>query len=278
MKNILLIKIVQAAFLFSALLAHADNSDEYIKLEFRPLTPKISEPESAATPKPRKTWTDPATGMEYIWVPEGCFIMGSNNGSSAEKPLHKVCVDGFWMAKYEVTQAEWTKLMGSNPSFFKSNHNPVETVSWYDAQNFIKKLNSKGNGKFRLPTEAEWEYAARSGGKNQEYAGGDNVDAVAWYTSNSGERTHEVGTKSPNGLGLYDMSGNVGEWCEDLYSAQAYSKHSLENPVNKSGGDGRITRGGGWSDITYRVRTTNRFGYNPVLRYSYFGFRLVRTD
>jgi formylglycine-generating enzyme required for sulfatase activity len=127
-------------------------------------------------------------------------------------------VDGFWIGKYEVTQIEWQRVMGNNLSDFKGDRNPVEEVSWNDAQEFIKRLNAKGNGMFRLPTEAEWEYAARSGGKDEKYAGGDGVERVAWYRSNSRGKTHPVGTKAPNCLGLYDMSGNVWEWCQDWYN------------------------------------------------------------
>ena len=137
--------------------------------------------------------------MEFVWVPGGCYRMGSNSGEDDEQPVHEVCVDGFWLGKYEVTQAEWQRVMGNNPSHFKGDRNPVEIVSWDDAQEFIKRLNAKGNGTFRLPTEAEWEYAARSGGKDEKYAGGNDVDRVAWYKSNSGGKTHPVGTKAPNG-------------------------------------------------------------------------------
>ncbi|MCK5542686.1 MAG: formylglycine-generating enzyme family protein [Desulfobacterales bacterium] len=229
-----------------------------------------------------KTYTEPVTGMEFVWVEGGCYQMGSNSGSSYqnEKPVHKVCVDGFWMAKYEVTQGQWKDIMGTNPSYFKNcgNDCPVEKVSWNDAKDFIRKLNSRNNVEFRLPTEAEWEYAARSGGKNEKYAGGNNVDNVAWYYSNSGSKTHQVGTKAPNGLGLYDMSGNVWEWCEDVYDKNAYSKHSSNNPLVTSGSNYRVNRGGSWDDGPRDVRAADRCRNTADCRYSHLGFRLCSSQ
>lgn len=221
-------------------------------------------------------WFEPVTGMEFVFVPGGCFQMGSNFGESNEKPVHEVCVDGFWMGKYEVTQAEWQRVMGSNPSRFKGDRNPVEQVSWNDAQEFIKRLNAKGNGTFRLPTEAEWEYAARSGGKDEKYAGGNDVDRVAWNISNSGGRTHPVGTKAPNGLDLYDMSGNVWEWCQDWYNKNAYSQHFRQNPIYSGGGADRVGRGGSWLNGAGFVRAASRFGDYPGVRNYSLGFRLIR--
>ncbi len=226
------------------------------------------------------TYTDPVTGMEFVWVKGGCYQMGSRSGSSDEKPVHKVCVDGFWMAKYEVTQGQWRTIMGNNPSYFKAcgDECPVEEVSWNRAKQFIKKVNSRGNVKFRLPTEAEWEYAARSRGKNEKYAGGNDVDRVAWYYSNSNSRTHEVGTKAPNGIGLYDMSGNVWEWCEDVYDENAYSKHITNNPLVKSGGIYRVIRGGSWSYYPADVRSAFRYRFTPNDTNDILGFRLCSAQ
>ncbi|MCP4408103.1 MAG: SUMF1/EgtB/PvdO family nonheme iron enzyme, partial [Gammaproteobacteria bacterium] len=224
-------------------------------------------------------WRDPVTGMEFAWVPEGCFQMGSNEGDSDEKPVHEVCVDGFWMGKYEVTQGQWEKIMGDNPSKFKKgDHYPVEQVSWDDVQGFIKRLNAKGQGRFRLPTEAEWEYACRSGGKQEKYCGGNNVDRVAWYGKNSGRKTHPVGKKAANGLGLYDMSGNVWEWVSDWYNKNYYRNSPKNNPKGPSSGARRVLRGGGWYRYPTNVRAANRDGGTPGDRYGDLGFRLLRTN
>ena len=229
-----------------------------------------------------RTWRDLVTGMEFVWVPEGCYEMGCGSWTSDcydnEKPVHKVCVDGFWIGKFEVTQGQWKKVMGSNPSRFKKGDKyPVEQVSWNDAKTFIRKLNiRRGGNKFKLPTEAEWEYAARSGGKPEKYSGGDNVDTVAWYNRNSGNTTHPVGTKAPNGLDIHDMSGNIWEWCEDIYSKNAYRKHQRKNPIYTRGGSGRVIRGGSWDVTPGGVRSANRLNFTPVRRFDRIGFRLVR--
>jgi formylglycine-generating enzyme required for sulfatase activity len=176
---------------------------------------------------------------------------------------------------FSVTQGEWEKIMGKNPSFFPYGPNfPVENVSWNAVQHFIDKLSTKSNREFCLPTEAEWEYAARSGGKRQKYAGGDDVDRVAWYMVNSGRHPHEVGTKAPNGLEIYDMSGNVDEWCRDIYDLDAYSRHSRNNPVIPSGGSGHVYRGGSWHNGPRRVRTSFRDHEGPEFTNYDLGFRL----
>ena len=208
---------------------------------------------------------------------EGYVLFFGNN----EKPVHDVKLDSFYIAKYPVTQGQWEKVMHNNPSCFKEGDNyPVENLSWNDTQEFIKKLNEMNKDtqyEFRLPTEAEWEYAARSGGKKEKYAGGDHIDDFAWYSKNSNS-THPVGEKMPNGLGLYDMSGIVWEWCEDNYSKKAYSKHTKENPVfleSKAGS--RVLRGGAWSDDASHCRAAYRSWNEPSYRYSLIGFRLVSS-
>jgi formylglycine-generating enzyme required for sulfatase activity len=232
-------------------------------------------------------WKEPATGMEFIWVPGGCFQMGCGPWAGEcyvdEVPVHEVCVDGFWMSKFVVTQGQWKILMGKNPSRFKAGDNyPVEQVSWNDTREFMARLNAKGgkqNG-FRLPTEAEWEYAARSGGKLEKYAGGDDVGPFAWYTENSGKSTHTVGSKSPNGLGIYDMSGNVWEWCEDTYAWDAYTGHVRNNPVHQEGDANmyHVFRGGSWASEAYSVRTLRRGAHQPTHKSLCVGFRLVRVS
>ncbi len=176
--------------------------------------------------------------------------MGSNDGGNDEKPVHSVTLSDYMIGETEVTQALWRAVMGSNPSYYKGDYLPVERVSWEDCQEFISKLNSLTRQRFRLPTEAEWEYAARGGSKSRgyKYSGSDNLGDVAWYYENSGDKTHSVKTKDSNELGLYDMSGNVWEWCEDFYDENAYSSHSSTNPKGPSSGSWRVYRGGcyGW--------------------------------
>jgi formylglycine-generating enzyme required for sulfatase activity len=236
---------------------------------------------SPAGPKIGDMWKDPVTGMVFMWVPGGYYQMGcgswDGNCQSDEK-LHEVCVDGFWMGQTEVTQGQWQRVIpGSNPSNFKKGDNyPVEQVSWEDVKEYIRKLNGMGNVKFRLPSEAEWEYAARSGGKAEKYSGGSDLDGVAWYSSNSGSSTHPVRTKKSNGLGIYDMSGNVWEWCEDVYIADIYSRSDKKNPIYNSGGPRRVGRGGSWGNGPDYVRCAYRDGSDPAFRYFSLGFRLLR--
>ena len=244
------------------------------------------------TPNAGKIWKEPITGMEFVWVPGGCYEMGCGNWTSDcfrdEKPVHEVCVDGFWMGKTEVTQGQWKQIMGDNPAEFKKGDNyPVEKVSWPEIEKFTLKLSSSTTGayKFRLPTEAEWEYACRSGGKPEKYAGGSDLDQVAWYRGNSNRSTHAVATKAPNGLGLFDMNGNVHEWCADIYNGWAYGKHKRNNPLYKEQGNiNKVYRGGSWNSKQKYARCAARsyeYAYDsPPCCYAYrkndLGFRLVR--
>jgi len=224
-----------------------------------------------------KEYKDPITGMEFVFVKGGCYQMGSKHFSNT-KPVHKVCVDDFYMGKYEVTQGEWQKVMGRNSSRFTScgSDCPVEKVSWNDAQNFIRKLNSRSRVIFKLPTEAEWEYAAK-GGTNYIFSGSANIDEVAWAFENSGDKTHPVGKKKANGFGLYDMSGNVREWVEDVYSDSAYSSHQSNNPVYKGEGSNRVSRGGDWLITTEYGHLAFRYQGPPDYGSKGLGFRLSRT-
>jgi formylglycine-generating enzyme required for sulfatase activity len=233
-----------------------------------------------AEPRPGDTWSEPATGMEFVWVPGGTFEMGCGPWTGEcyddEKPVHTVRLSGFWLGRFVVTQAQWRTVMGGNPSRFrKGDAYPVEQVSWNDAKGFIARLNAMGSATFRLPSEAEWEYAARSGGRPEKYAGGADADRVAWHGGNSGGSTHPVGAKAPNGLGLHDMSGNVWQWCEDVKAP--YPRGPRDNPVVTAGGSRRVSRGGDWDNGPMYVRTAQRRNNQPDLRSSRIGFRLVRV-
>lgn len=212
--------------------------------------------------------------MEFMEIPTGSFRMGSTEFFDSEKPVHKVKIsEAFYLGKYEVTQAQWQVVMGNNPSYFKGDNLPVENVSWEDVQEFIAKLNRKGEGTYRLPTEAEWEYACRAG-TSGDYAG--NLDEMGWYEGNSERKTHPVGQKKPNGWGLYDMHGNVWEWCEDWYDGGYYARSPNSDPKGPSEGSTRVARGGGCDFPSVACRSATRYGFRPVLRGNTLGFRLVR--
>lgn len=216
--------------------------------------------------------------IPMVFVQGGTFVMGSNDGGSDEMPAHSVTVSDFHIGKYEVTQKQWRQIMGSNPSFFKGDNLPVENVSWNDVQEFIAKLNEMSGENYRLPTEAEWEYAARGGKKSKNYthSGSNNLDEVGWYWDNSGNRTHDVGTKQPNELGIYDMSGNVGEWCNDWYDVNYYQTSPSSNPQGANSGRSRVLRGGAWGGDNRYCRVADRGWGAPEYRVNLVGFRLVR--
>jgi formylglycine-generating enzyme len=223
-------------------------------------------------------FVDPTTGMAFVKVPGGCFQMGDTfgGGSSDEKPVHEVCVDSFYMAQQEVTQGEYSKVVGQNPASFRwGERYPVEQVSWSDAQAFINKLNELSSRNYRLPTEAEWEYAARNGGKEEKFPGGDEIAEYAWYSENSNRSTQPVGSKQPNSLGLHDLLGNVWEWCHDWYGSGYYRESPRDNPAGPPSGTYRVTRGGGWNDTARSLRVTDRNSKTPGYRNARFGFRLV---
>jgi formylglycine-generating enzyme required for sulfatase activity len=222
-------------------------------------------------------------GMEFVLIPAGSFMMGSPDNykyaDSDEKPQHKVTISkSFYLGTYEVTQAQWEAVMGSNPSLFKGRSNPVENVPWEDAQEFIKRLNAKeGHSRYRLPTEAEWEYAARAGSTGV-YCFGDDADQLggyAWYKDNSGKATHPVGQKQSNAWGLYDMHGNVWEWVEDWYDDEYYSRSPGTDPKGPSSGSYRALRGGGCLLRAWYCRSAYRNSPTPGYRHDFIGFRLV---
>ncbi len=232
---------------------------------------------AAQAPKPGKVFKDCADCPDMVVIPGGSFTMGFNQGGD-ESPAHTVTIrQAFAMGKTEVTQGQWKAIMGSNPSNFANCGDtcPVERVNWNDAQEFIQKLNAKTGKQYRLPSEAEWEYACRAGGQS-EYCGGDNIDSVAWYTSNSGNTTHPGAQKQANAFGLYDMSGNVWEWTADSYHA---NYNGAPNDGSEWQGDGarRVLRGGSWGGDPSGTRSAYRGSGTPGLRGSSIGFRVGRT-
>ena len=220
---------------------------------------------------------------EMAKVEPGTFTMGAMDGDvdayGWEKPAHQVTLtNGYYMGKTEVTQALWTAVMGDNPSFRVGNNLPVEQVSWNDCQTFLSKLNAATGENFRLPTEAEWEFAARGGNSSKHflYSGSDNIDDVAWYNDNSGIETHEVATRQPNELGIYDMTGNVWEWCQDWYAD--YSGDAQTNPAGPASGESRVHRGGSWGFIASGCRISTRLESAPDNNLAYIGLRLVLPE
>ena len=229
-----------------------------------------------------QTFTVNGVSFDMIAVEGGTFTMGAtaeqaSDAYSDEKPTHQVTLSSYYIGKTEVTQELWQAVMGSNPSGFSGANLPVEKVSWEDCQIFIAILNELTGKYFRLPTEAEWEYAARGGSKSQgyKYSGSNTVDDVAWYPSNSSSKTHPVATKAPNELGIYDMSGNVLEWCSDWYSSSYYSSSSQYNPTGPASGSRRVYRGGSWGSSARLCRVSYRDYNGPSYRFYNLGLRLA---
>ena len=229
-----------------------------------------------------QTFTVNGVSFDMIAVEGGTFTMGAtaeqaSDAYSDEKPTHQVTLSSYYIGKTEVTQELWQAVMGSNPSGFSGANLPVEKVSWEDCQIFIAILNELTGKYFRLPTEAEWEYAARGGSKSQgyKYSGSNTVDDVAWYPSNSSSKTHPVATKAPNELGIYDMSGNVLEWCSDWYSSSYYSSSSQYNPTGPASGSRRVYRGGSWGSSARLCRVSYRDYNGPSYSYYNLGLRLA---
>jgi formylglycine-generating enzyme required for sulfatase activity len=245
------------------------------------------------------TFTANGVSFEMIFVEGGTFIMGctseQSDCSNSEKPTHSVTLSDFYMGKFTVTQKLWQAVMGTNvqqqrdlagtnwPLKGEGDDFPMYYINYNECEEFCSKLNRllanqlPEGYKFRLPTEAQWEYAARGGKKSKDYkfSGSDYIDEVAWYDGNSGSKTHEVGGKDKNELDIYDMSGNVWEWCQDWYGETYYSSSPSSNPKGPSSGSYRVLRGGGWSSSAQGCRVTYRDGNAPSNRYSSYGFRLV---
>lgn len=245
-----------------------------------------SPPAAANNPPPSRLIFTNKYGVEMVYVPPGEFVMGDNNGNVNEQPAHRVKISaGFYIGKYEVTQAEWRRVMATTmgqqhqkaktqyPLAGEGDRYPVYYVSWYEAEAFLQKLNELGDGyRYRLPTEAEWEYACRAG-TTGDHAG--DLDALAWYGQNASGQTHPVGTKQPNAFGLYDMHGNVWEWCQDWYDRHYYKISPSTDPEGPANGQRRITRGGSWYPAATCLQSRCRSQDAPDYRSRILGFRVV---
>jgi len=212
--------------------------------------------------------------IDMVRIKGGTFSMGSNSSEaySNEQPAHSVTLSPFYIGKTEVTQGQWRSVMASNPSYFANGDSyPVEKISWNEVKLFLIRLNQQTGQNYRLPTEAEWEYAARGGTSGDRYG---DPDQIAWYNGNSGRSTHPVGQKQPNGYGLYDMLGNVQEWCSDWY--ELYSPLPQTNPQGPSTGSGNVLRGGSWNDDAREERASVRKAFKPYHSYPFVGFRLAK--
>ena len=274
---------------------------ERVKAQLRQLAapPKPEAARATATPAPQPftVWSDPATGIPFVWLPGGCFQMGSPPDEPYrdldESPTHEVCLQGFWMGKYEVTQAQWLQVMGRNPAYFVEQAAgqtalilPVEQVSWHDAQEFLQKLNAtvepRGRAalQFRLPSEAEWEYACRAG-TSTPYSFGDDSNLLgeyAWHRDNSDAQTHPVGERAPNAWGLHDMHGNVWEWCADSWHDTYLSAPSDGAAWQaESRAERRVLRGGAWNNLPWFLRCADRLWDQADKRNFTRGLRVVRA-
>ena len=226
-----------------------------------------------------KKATSFANDYAMVMISGGTFQMGKNDSWLNLKPAHKVTLNTFYIGKYEVTQKQWKEVMGTNPSTFSGCDDcPVEQLSWNDIQIFINKLNDKTSFDFRLPTEAEWEFAARGGNlsRGYEYAGSNDYKAVAWYDSNSKGKPRQVGMKDSNEYGLYDMSGNILEWCQDYYDENYYKYSPANNPKGPITGTYRVLKGGSWSFDYGNCQPAYRFYHSPEMPSEFSGFRLCR--
>lgn len=214
-------------------------------------------------------------GLEFLWIPAGEFTADDEGDSADKSPARQVTVEKpFYLGKYEVTQAQWSALMGGRPGKFKGNDHPVESVSWHDAQFFIRLLNEReGTDKYRLPTEAEWEYAARAGVSSGLPA--DDVSFQAWYNFNSGGGTHPAGQKKANAFGLHDLHGNVSEWVADIYE-KFPAPDAAVGPAGSGAAGHRVARGCSWRHDAGVCRAGQRFYFDPDERHSFIGFRVLR--
>ncbi|MGN7610929.1 formylglycine-generating enzyme family protein [Magnetococcales bacterium HHB-1] len=245
---------------------------------------------SKKAPIPGTRWKENITGMTFLWIPKGCYFMGTlphTEGRDADEgPRHRICLPGFWLSQHEVTQQNWWQVMRYNPAHFRTGKNyPVERVSWEDAEIFMQRLNSyypDANYQFRLPLEVEWEYACRSGGDSERFAGSFDPLSVAWFKENSGGETHTIGSLQKNRFGLMDMNGNVREWTLNIYHAQLYAfqqaqKQVVLNIIPQRGqhNEFRVVRGGGWQSNRRELRCSNRAFEHFASKQNNLGLRIA---
>jgi formylglycine-generating enzyme required for sulfatase activity len=228
-------------------------------------------------PRSGELWSSPSTGMQFVYVPPGEFEMGS--WEPCENPPHRVTISlGFYLGKYPVTQSQWEAVMHANPSHFKGANLPVDSVPWDEAQEFMRRLGDKDAGnRYRLPSEAEWEYAAAAGWKWVEHVDYE-WERNAWFSWTAGDVTHPVGELKPNALGLYDMLGNVWEWCQDRYDPEYYTVSPAVDPQGSDDAEcfGRVVKGGSWAVEEDVLRPAYRRGCQPGFGDEAMGFRCVR--
>lgn len=264
--------------------SHRDKLIKNIIKWFDKKPPVIPEapPEVSECTNHRIPFNIDNVSFEMIFVEGGSFTMGATpeqeGTSDNESPTHNVTLDNYYIGETPVTQDLWEAVMGKNPSNIKGENLPVESVSWHDCQQFIRKLNKKTGKEFRLPTEAEWEFAARGGNRSRhtQYSGSHNIDDVAWYDENSDRTTQPVKTKKFNELGIYDMSGNVWEWCQDWYGK--YYSSSQKNPKGPKYGTSKVFRGGSWGNLAKRCRISFRYNYAPDFTHYGLGLRLCLSE
>ncbi|MBC8283546.1 MAG: SUMF1/EgtB/PvdO family nonheme iron enzyme [Nitrospinae bacterium] len=281
-------------FLFACSDKSADQSEDSLHPSLSELPEIIDESGQSSgqrvvpikvSPEDQEKANNAPDGM--VFIKGGCFVMGNDYTQEDEKPEHEVCLNDFYMDKFEVTQARWEKVMGFNPSKFTGAELPVEQVNHEDVQKFIKKLA----GTCRLPTEAEWEYAARGGAETRYFWGNMVNEEYTWYEENSQASTHPVGTKAPNQYGLYDMMGNVWEWVDDWYEPY-YKIRTKDNPTGPTTGESKVVRGGSFDSSAGALRITNRVWLHPRNKvfpkvttygqimnevYNYIGFRCAKS-
>ncbi|MBF0183909.1 MAG: formylglycine-generating enzyme family protein [Magnetococcales bacterium] len=259
------------ALLLLPLLALAATAEAFLIKEWDELSTTVTTPGGAVDIQAGKPWREPLSGISFVWVPGGCYKMGSPPNAEGrdadEEPMHNVCLSGFWLGEREVTQQQWQRVLLHNPSQLhhevmgqKDEAFPVEHITRMDVEEYLAKLNThhQGSVNFALPTEAQWEYACRNGGEKVVYPGYAQVDQLAWYRHNSNNSTQMTGSRLPNRLGLYDMGGNVWEWVRDSYDKNAYGQHGSNDPLVSSDTPFSVIRGGGWKDGSEGIRCANR--------------------